>query len=94
MSNPNFGRCKSKGADQLCSNCTADQRHGSSSTCTQNFKVLAFFCGCIGWFVSDLVEYPEDRPGIHCMLSRCNCVLYLTSVDSYSDSGQQGKRQN
>ena len=56
-----FYQCENKGADQLCSNCTADQRlcfrymdsTNSSSTYNQNFKILAFFCGCIGWFVSD-----------------------------------------
>ena len=32
-----------KGADQLRSNCEADQR------------LLTFFCDCTGWFVSDLV---------------------------------------
>ena len=26
MINPDFHKCKNKGADQLCSNCTADQR--------------------------------------------------------------------
>ena len=25
-----------------------------------DFKLLAFFCGCTGWFVSDLVGNPED----------------------------------
>ena len=28
---------------------------------TQNFKILAFFCVCIGRFVSDLVGNPDDR---------------------------------
>ena len=44
-----FCLCKNKGADQLCGNCTADQRflfslHGkynSSSTYNQNYKLLA-----------------------------------------------------
>ena len=27
----------------------------------RNFKPLAIFCGCTAWFVSDLVENPEDR---------------------------------
>ena len=47
---------KNKDADQLCmcSNCTADQH-----LCfhyIQSFKLLAFFCDCIGQFVSDLSE--------------------------------------
>ena len=51
--------CENKCADQLCSNCTADQhicfhdRDNPSSNYVQNFKILAFFCGCIGWFVSE-----------------------------------------
>ena len=36
-------------------------QHSSSSTCTQYFKILAFFRGCIGQFASDLVGNPEDR---------------------------------
>ena len=27
----------------------------------RNFKLLAIFAGCTAWFVSDLVENPEDR---------------------------------
>ena len=49
-------------------NCTADQRlcfHYRDSTIlplliNHSFKVLAFFCGCTGWFVSDLVQNPEN----------------------------------
>ena len=60
---PDFGLCENKGADQLFSNCTADQLlsfllHGlynSSSTYTQNFKLLALFCDCTDHFVSDLI---------------------------------------
>ena len=51
MRKTDFCVCKNKGADQLCSDCKADQRlcfcyMGStniSSTYTQNFKILAFF---------------------------------------------------
>ena len=49
-------------------NCTADQRlcfRYTDSTIppllTQNFKILAFFCECIGHFVLDLVGKSEDR---------------------------------
>ena len=34
--------------------------HNFSSTYTQNFKILAFFCGLISRFVSDMVGNPED----------------------------------
>ena len=62
MRKPNFYICENKGADQLCSNCTADQRlcfRYTDSTIPPLlipiFKILAFFCGCTGLFVSDLV---------------------------------------
>ena len=68
MRKPNFGMCEKKGADQLCSNCTADRRlyfrYMDSTTLflkIQTFKLLAFFCDCTGRFVSDLVGNPEDR---------------------------------
>ena len=57
-----------KGADQLYSNCKADQPlfslhrwYNSSSTYTQNFKILAFSCDCTDRFMSDLLGNPEDR---------------------------------
>ena len=28
---------------------------------SENFKLLAIFCGCTAWSVSDLVGNPEDR---------------------------------
>ena len=33
----------------------------ASSTYTQSFKILAFFCGCTGIFVSDLVRNPKAQ---------------------------------
>ena len=36
------------------------QRRNSSSPYSHNFMILAFFRGCIGGFVSDLVGNPED----------------------------------
>ena len=62
-----FGLCEIKGADQLRSNCQADQPlcfHYSDSTISllpksQNFKLLAIFCACTAWFVSDLYETPK-----------------------------------
>ena len=59
--------CENKDADQLRSNCEADQRlcfRYSDSTIPpqlRNFKLLALFCECTGQFVSDLVGNPEDR---------------------------------
>ena len=62
MRKPDFCLCENKDTDQLCSNCTADQRlcfrytvSTISSTSIQNFKLLACFSDCTGWFVSDLV---------------------------------------
>ena len=50
---------ENKGADQLRSNCEADQRlcfRFTDSTIPQNFQPLTIFCGCTAaWFVSDLV---------------------------------------
>ena len=52
---------ENKDADQLRSNCEADQRlcfRYSDSTVPllkiRNFKLLALFCDCTGRFVSDL----------------------------------------
>ena len=59
---------ENKGADQLPSNCEADQhlcfRYTDSTIpplLIQNFRILAFFCDCTGWFVSDQVGNPEDQ---------------------------------
>ena len=79
MREPDFGLCENKGADQLCSNCTADQLllvllHGlyNSSTNTQKFKLLALFCECTDHFVSDLVG------NINCWLSRAKAhILHI-----------------
>ena len=63
MKKQDFCMCENKGADQLCSNCTADQC--LCFRCTDSaihvlLKFLAFFCDSTGRFVSDLVENPED----------------------------------
>ena len=67
---PAFCICENKDADQLCSNCTADQRlcfRYSDSTIPvltssiQMFKPLAILCGCTARFVSYLVGNPVDR---------------------------------
>ena len=59
-----FCLCKNIGADQLHSNCTADQclsffRY-KDSTITLLLKSEIFF-GCTGRFVSDLVRNHKDR---------------------------------
>ena len=45
----------------------------NSSTYTPNFKILAFFSVCEGWFVSDLVGNSEDQ---------FSCVAAHLSVSS------------
>ena len=63
MRKPEFCLCENKGADQLCSNCTADQRLCFRYTDSaipllsneiQNFQPLASFSACTARFVSDL----------------------------------------
>ena len=68
MRKPAFCICENKDADQLRSNCAADQRlfspygkYNPSSTEVRNFKPLAIFCDCTARFVLDLVRNPEDR---------------------------------
>ena len=65
MRKPAFGTCENKGADQLHSNCPADQRlcFRYSTTCSliQNFKLLAIYCDFAARFVTNLVGTPEDR---------------------------------
>ena len=84
-----FCLCEYKGADQLCSNCTTDQRlcfHFTNTpipllhTYNQNFKILALFCECTERFVSDLVGIPEDRfSGVvaHLMIRLIEFCRYL-----------------
>ena len=60
MRNLDFCLCKNKGADQrLCF-------HFTDSTIPpvlmpQNFQILAFCCGCIAWFVINLVGSPKTE---------------------------------
>ena len=61
-----FCLCENKGADQLCSNCNADQRlcfrYTDSTIPPLGMPyILAFFCGSIGQFVSDVVRNPDDQ---------------------------------
>ena len=64
MRKPAFCICENKDADQFRGNREADQRlcfRCTDSTIPLHFKPLANFCPCTAWFVSDLVENPEDR---------------------------------
>ena len=66
---PDFCLCENKAADQLRSNCEADQRlcfRYTNSTSpllskSKKFKPLTIFCDCTGRFVSHSVGNPEDR---------------------------------
>ena len=85
MRKPDFHLNENKGADQLRSNCEADQRLSfrySSSTYIQNFKLLACLCNCTGWFKSDLVGNPEDRFSriLAQMIINPNSNLFYTPV--------------
>ena len=59
------GKTKEQLSFAVLSNCEADQRlcffytditYNSSSTYTQNFKILAYICGFIDLFESDLIR--------------------------------------
>ena len=61
---PDFCLCKNKGADQLCSNRTADERlcfRYTDSTFPLLLKYKALLCDCTGQFVLELVRNPVDR---------------------------------
>ena len=58
----------------ICENKDADHREADQRLCfrytdstihllpkSEIFKLLAIFCGCTAWFVSDLVGNPEDQ---------------------------------
>ena len=67
MRKPAFCIYENKDADQLRSNCAADQRlcfrfmDSAIPLLSKSEISLAFFCGCTAGFVSDLVKNPEDR---------------------------------
>ena len=55
-------KCENKGADQLRSNCTADQRlcfRCIDRTMSLLSKSEICFCGCTAPFLSDLVQNPD-----------------------------------
>ena len=89
-----FYICKFKGADQLCSYCTADPRlcfrHTDSTIPLltiyfQNVKFLAFFCDCKDQFESDLVGNSEDRTGNFFLIAPFpdHCLLLHFSLMSW-----------
>ena len=62
---PDFSRCKNKGADQLCSNCIADQclcvcYTDSTFLLNPQFQASSLFCDCLSRFVSEMVKNPVD----------------------------------
>ena len=70
MRKRDFCQCKNKGADQLCSNCKADQRlcfRNTDSTIPLlhvfKLEISSFFPSSVGAgdFVSDLVGNLQDR---------------------------------
>ena len=67
MRKPDFCICENKDADQLRSNCAADQHlcfRYTASTSTIPLlpkSEISIFCGCIAPFVLNLVGNPEDR---------------------------------
>ena len=69
MRKPTICLCENKGADQLRSNCNADQRLSfryTDSTIPLLFEPLAIFCDCTARFASDLfgnhiVGFPMRR---------------------------------
>ena len=60
---PDFCLCENKGADQLPSNCEADQRlcfrYTDSTTTLLSRSKFSSFCDCTGQFVLDLVGNPK-----------------------------------
>ena len=90
MRKRDFCLCENKGADQLHSNCEADQRlcfRYMDSTIIvllrkiRNFKHLAIFCSCTGRFVSDQVGNPED--------SFSHDAAQMVTVASIAAAGQR-----
>ena len=68
--------CENKGADQLCSNCTADQRlcfRNTYSYCTADLHL----CFRIGKFLF------FSRGGINCSRNTTKCVIPLMLLSDY-----------
>ena len=84
MRKSDFCLCENKGADQLCSNCTADQHlcfRYMDSSIILNFRLLAIFYICTGRFVSDIVGTPKDQ--FSCVMAHMMLqprVLYVIGI--------------
>ena len=69
MRKPIYATCEQQSCWSACASAQSDQHllcslprlYNISSFYIWNFKPLASFCGCAGWFESYLVENPEDR---------------------------------
>ena len=79
-----FCLCENKGADQLCSNCTADQRlyfryADSKIPLLRTDKISSLcFCDCTDRFFSDLVGNTKDR------FSRVAAQIMVAHFDSFT----------
>ena len=84
MRKPAFCICENKGADQLRSNCVADQRLCfcyidstiSLLSKMRNSNPLTVFCGCTAWFVSNMVGNPKDMFS----LNAAHSIISLDSI--------------
>ena len=83
-----FCLCENKGADQLRSNCEADQslcfalhgQYNSSSTYILNFEPLSIYCACKTCFLSDLF----GNHIIRFLMTWLICVPILLTMPYYS----------
>ena len=81
--------CKNKGADQLRSNCEADQLlcfRYMESTIPKNWQPLAIFCACTARFVSDLVGNPN------CWFSHTMAHMALSCIFQLQKRAEQMKK--
>ena len=81
MRKPAFCISENKGADQLRSNCAADQRlcfRYTDSTINPKLQPLTSFCDCTARFVSDLV----GNPNTGFLKTRLICELNFRRIDS------------
>ena len=76
MRNPVFAYAINKGADQLCSNCEADQGLCFATWIVQSLFFLNLKFQASGLFVSDLVGNIEDR------FSRVAAHLFFTWLET------------
>ena len=95
-----FCICENKDADQLRGNRKADQhlcfRYKDSTILllskSEIYKLLAIFCDCTAWFVSDQVGHPEDRFSHNEAHLEYN-ISFMEAVSSRIDSTFKWPRQ-